>query len=50
MVRQVRKKGIRVHVWTVNREGDMRRLLDAGADGIITDDPRLLKKVVGSRA
>jgi len=46
MIRRVRGRGIRVHVWTVNREDDMRRLLDAGADGIITDDPRLLKKVV----
>jgi glycerophosphoryl diester phosphodiesterase len=50
LVRRVRKKGIRVHVWTVNREADMRRLLDAGVDGIITDDPRLLKKVIDSRA
>ena len=49
MVRQVRRKGIRVHVWTVNAEADMRRLLDAGVDGIITDDPRLLKKVIESR-
>jgi glycerophosphoryl diester phosphodiesterase len=49
MVRQVRQKGIRVHVWTVNAESDMRRLLDIGVDGIITDDPRLLKKVLESR-
>lgn len=49
MVRQVRRKGIRVHVWTVNDEAAMRRLLDAGVDGIITDDPRLLKKVIESR-
>ncbi len=49
MVRQVRRKGIRVHVWTVNAEADMRRLLNAGVDGIITDDPRLLKNVIESR-
>jgi glycerophosphoryl diester phosphodiesterase len=49
MVRQVRRKGIRVHVWTVNAEADMRRLLDAGVDGIITDDPCLLKNVIESR-
>ena len=49
MVRQVRRKGIRVHVWTVNKEADMRRLLDVGVDGIITDDPRLLKKILKSR-
>ena len=50
MVRRMHKKGIRVLVWTVNREADMRRLLDAGVDGIMTDDPRLLKKVIDSRA
>jgi len=49
MVRRIRDKGIRVHVWTVNAEADMRRLLDAGVDGIITDDPRLLKKVIETR-
>ncbi len=49
MVRQVSRKNIRVHVWTVNAEADMRRLLDAGVDGIITDDPHLLKKVLESR-
>ncbi|MBN2106558.1 MAG: glycerophosphodiester phosphodiesterase [Deltaproteobacteria bacterium] len=50
LMRRMHKKGIRVHVWTVNREADMRRLLDAGVDGIITDDPLLLKKVIDSRA
>ena len=34
---------IQVHVWTVNEEADMRRLLGQGIDGIITDFPdRLL--------
>jgi glycerophosphoryl diester phosphodiesterase len=45
MIRRIRGRGIRVHIWTVNREADMRRLLQAGVDGIITDDPRLLKNV-----
>lgn len=29
--------GVEVHVWTVNDLDDMRRLLDMGADGIVTD-------------
>ena len=36
---------MRVHVWTNNREQDMVRLLAAGVDGIISDDPALLKQV-----
>ncbi|MFN2414502.1 MAG: glycerophosphodiester phosphodiesterase [Pyrinomonadaceae bacterium] len=37
-------RNLRVHAWTVNSEGDMRRLLDLGVDGIMTDYPdRLLK-------
>jgi glycerophosphoryl diester phosphodiesterase len=49
LVLSIHGKGIRVHVWTVNREADMCRLLDIGVDGIITDDPCLLKKVIESR-
>jgi len=29
--------GVEVHVWTVNAAADMRRLLDSGVDGIVTD-------------
>jgi glycerophosphoryl diester phosphodiesterase len=31
-----------VYPWTVNRERDWRRMLRAGVDGIITDDPAAL--------
>jgi glycerophosphoryl diester phosphodiesterase len=49
LVRRIRRKGIRVHVWTVNNEPDMYRLLDIGIDGIVTDDPRQLKRVIEAR-
>jgi len=35
-----------VHVWTINDAADMRRLLDWGADGIMTDRPTLLERVL----
>lgn len=37
--------GIRVDYWTINDPGEARRLLDLGADGIMTDDPGAIKPV-----
>lgn len=39
--------GIDVHVWTVNEPADLRRMLDAGAHGIITDYPDRLARLLG---
>lgn len=41
--------GIAVHVWTVDEESEMDRLLDLGVDGIMTDRPALLKQVMQRR-
>ena len=41
--------GLQVHVWTINNESEMHRLLDLGVDGIMTDDCALLKKVLIER-
>lgn len=49
LIEKLHARGVFIQVWTVNREEDMRRLLDMGVDGIITDDPRLLMNVVESR-
>ena len=38
-VRQCRAAGVRVVPWTVNDEGDARRLLAWGVDGLTTDYP-----------
>lgn len=36
-------RGLEVHAWTINDEGDMQRMIALGVDGIITDYPdRLL--------
>jgi len=41
--------GMRVDYWTVNDPKTARRLLDLGADGIMTDNPRALAPVFESR-
>lgn len=41
--------GKKVHVWTVDDPDDMRNLLDLGVDGIITDEPAVLKDVLVDR-
>ncbi len=47
LLKDLHSKGVRVHVWTVNREDVMRRLIDAGVDGIMSDDPELLLRTLG---
>jgi glycerophosphoryl diester phosphodiesterase len=43
-VETARKLNLDVHVWTINEPADMLRLLETGVDGIMTDYPdRLLK-------
>lgn len=41
---------VAVHVWTINEEDAMRRLVDLGVDGIISDRPTLLTSVLGEAA
>jgi glycerophosphoryl diester phosphodiesterase len=43
------RAGLQVHVWTVDDETTMARLLDLGVDGIMTDRPRILKELLERR-
>ncbi|WP_051687144.1 glycerophosphodiester phosphodiesterase [Microbulbifer sp. HZ11] len=45
-LRQVQDHGVRVDVWTVNDEAEMRRLIELGVDGIMTDRPDRLFQVI----
>lgn len=40
---------VQVHVWTINDEDEMRGLLDLGVDGVMSDFPAVLRKVVDER-
>lgn len=44
-----RAQGLPVHVWTINEEAEMRRLLAMGVDGIFTDATRTLRAVLEQR-
>jgi glycerophosphoryl diester phosphodiesterase len=49
-VHQAHLKGLEVHVWTINDPFDMKRLLEIGVDGIVTDRCDLAVEVVAKNA
>jgi len=47
-IRAFHAAGVEVHVWTINDEADMRRLLALGVDGIVTDRADIAMAVIAS--
>jgi glycerophosphoryl diester phosphodiesterase len=45
-IRAAHGQGLRIDVWTIDSEADMRRLLGYGVDGIMTDRPDVLAKLL----
>jgi len=48
-VETAHRRNVAVHVWTIDDRSEMRRLLDLGVDGILSDRPSLLKEVFVER-
>jgi glycerophosphoryl diester phosphodiesterase len=43
------RRGIEVHVWTIDEPEQMHELIDLGVDGIMTDRPSVLRDVLRAR-
>ena len=43
------RRHVQVHVWTIDDPTEMNKLLDLGVDGIMTDQPHVLKQVLIDR-
>lgn len=49
LVDRAHELGLQVHIWTIDDPAEMRRLIDVGVDGLMTDEPALLKTVLIER-
>lgn len=47
---KARRRGLHVNAWTANEVSDMRRLIDIGANGIITNYPDRLRDLLAERS
>lgn len=50
LIRRIQRLGVQVHFWTINDADEMHRVLDAGADAIITDAIDVLVEVLTARS
>jgi len=48
-IRNAHRRGVQIHVWTIDEPDEMNRLLDLGVDGLMTDRPQVLKDVLIAR-
>ena len=49
VIKEAQRLGMKVLPWTVNQRADMLRLMDWGADGLITDYPDVLRDLMRER-
>jgi glycerophosphoryl diester phosphodiesterase len=50
LIHAAHRNGIQVHVWTIDEPSEMRRLLNLGADGIMSDYPDRLSSLAAAIA
>lgn len=48
-VEAAHEKGMSVNVWTVNKEDDIREMIDLGVDAITTNEPLLVRSLLGKK-
>ena len=46
LVRDVHRRGYKVHVWTVNDHNNVIAMIEMGVDNIITDEPRDIRQFI----
>ena len=46
LIQQAHGHGLRVHLWTVDAPGEVKRALQMGADGLVTNVPRRLRGIL----
>jgi len=49
LIDRAHHEGLPVHVWTIDEGAEMDRLLDLGVDGVMSDEPALLRDVLVRR-